>query len=115
MVAGEGREGARWFAGQIGDNACDRLGRTARALVRGDRRQAGDQPRWLAGSRETCARLVNGFVDETQWPANRLAQMSVACRYESASPPVMTYFFPVCPGSLSVTAATAAMSRVSTN
>src|SRR5256885_7714019 len=74
MVAGEGREGARWFAGQIGDNAGDRLGRTARALVRGDREQAVDQPRWLAGSRETCARLVNGFVDETQWPANRLAK-----------------------------------------
>src|SRR2546427_2216818 len=74
MVAGEGREGARWFAGQIGDNAGDRLGRTARALVRGDREQAVDQPRWLAGSRETCARLVNGFVDEAQWLANRLGQ-----------------------------------------
>src|SRR5438128_11044328 len=74
MVAGERREGARWFAGQIGDNAGDRLGRTARALVRGDREQAVDQPRWLAGSRETCARLVNGFVDETEWPAKRLAK-----------------------------------------
>src|SRR5437870_13808626 len=74
MVAGEGREGARWFAGQIGDNAGDRLRRTARALVDRDREQAVNQPRWLAGSRETCARLVNGFVDETQWPANRLAK-----------------------------------------
>jgi len=74
MVAGERREGTRWFAGQIGDNAGDGLGRTARALVRGDREQAVDQPRWLAGPRETCARLVNGFVDEAQWPANRLAK-----------------------------------------
>src|SRR5438105_11878758 len=74
MVAGERREGARWFAGQIGDNAGERLGRTARALVRGDREQAVDQPRWLAGSRETCARLVNGLVDEAQWLANRLAK-----------------------------------------
>src|SRR5258705_540221 len=75
MVAGEGREGARWFAGQIGDDAGDRLGRTARALVLGDREQAVDQPRWLAGSRETRARLVNGFVDETQWPADRGIRM----------------------------------------
>src|SRR5437660_4513523 len=74
MVAGERRERARGFAGQIGDDAGDRLGRTARALVRGDREQAVDQPRWLAGSRETCARLVNGVVDETQSPAHRLAQ-----------------------------------------
>jgi len=58
----------------IGDDARDRLGRTTRALVCGDREQAVDQPRWLPGSRETCARFVNGFVDETQWPANRRAQ-----------------------------------------
>src|SRR5438445_11852825 len=74
MVTGERRERARGVAGQIGDDAGDRLGRTARALVRRDREQAVDQPRWLAGSRETCARLVNGFVDEAQWPANRLAK-----------------------------------------
>src|SRR5207245_8275802 len=74
MGAGERRDRARGFAGQIRDDAGDRLGRPARALVRGDREQAVDQPRWLAGSRETRARLVNGFVDETQWPANRLAQ-----------------------------------------
>src|SRR5438477_3730627 len=74
MVAGERREAARWFAGQIGDDAGDRLRRTARALVRGDREQAVDQPRWLTGSRETRARLVNGFVDEAQWPANRLGK-----------------------------------------
>src|SRR5882724_11575765 len=74
MVTGERREGARWFAGQIGDNAGDRLGLTTRALVRGDREQAVNQPRWLAGSRQTCARLVNGFVDEAQWPANRLVK-----------------------------------------
>src|SRR2546429_4986701 len=74
MVAGERRERARGFAGQIRDDAGDRLGRTARALVRRDREQAFGQPRWLAGSRQTCARLVNGFVDEAQWPANRLAK-----------------------------------------
>src|SRR5438309_1742144 len=74
MVTGERRERARWFAGQIGDNAGDRLRRATRALVRGDREQAVDQPCWLAGSRETCARLVNGFVDEAQWLANRLGQ-----------------------------------------
>src|SRR6267143_4097573 len=74
MVAGERREGARWFAGQIGDNAGDRLGRTARALVRRDREQAVDQPRWLPGSRQTCARFVKGLVDEAQWLANRLGK-----------------------------------------
>src|SRR5882762_6238624 len=74
MVAGERREGARWFAGQIGDNAGDRLRRAARALVRRDREQAVDQPRWLAGSRQTRARLVEGLVDEAQWPANRLGK-----------------------------------------
>jgi len=36
-------------------------------------------------------------------------------RYESASLPVTTYFFRVCPCPVRVTAATAAMSRVSTN
>src|SRR5882724_12511042 len=106
MVAGERRERARGFAGQIGDDAGDRLGRTARALVRGDREQAVDQPRWLAGSRETCARLVNGFVDETQWPANRLAKDVRSLPVRECLTPVITYFFPVCPGSVSVTAAT---------
>src|SRR6267143_2745813 len=74
MVADERREGARWFARQIGNNAGDRLRRTARALVRRDREQAVDKPRWLPGSRQTCARFVKGLVDEAQWLANRLAK-----------------------------------------
>src|SRR5258708_30675640 len=74
MVAGERRERARGFAGQIRDDAGDRLGRTARALVRRDREQAVDQPRWLPGSRQACARFVKGLVDEAQWLANRLAK-----------------------------------------
>jgi hypothetical protein len=47
--------------------------------------------------------------------ATATSRIFVACRYESASLPVMTYFFPACPGSVSVATATAAMSRVSTN
>src|SRR5712691_13050966 len=74
MVAGERRERARGFARQIRDDAGDRLRRTARALVRRDREQAVNQPRWLAGSRQTCARFVKGLVDEAPWLANRLAQ-----------------------------------------
>src|SRR6266446_7800822 len=74
MVAGERRERARGFAGQIRDDAGDRLGRTARALVRGDREQAVYQPRWLPGSRQTRARFVKSLVDEAQWLANRLAK-----------------------------------------
>src|SRR5436309_1184971 len=74
VIAGELRKGARWLAGQICHNAGDRLGRAARALVCRDCEQAVDQPHRLAGIRETCARLVERLVNETQWPANRLAK-----------------------------------------
>src|SRR5258708_38711175 len=87
MVAGERRERARGFAGQIRDDAGDRLGRTARALVRRDREQAVDPPRWLPGSRQTCARFVKGLVDEAQWLANSLAtQVHPPPARESLSP-----------------------------
>src|SRR6478672_10809442 len=74
VIAGELRKGARWLTGQISDNAGDRLGRAARALVCRDCEQAVDQPRCLAGLRETCSRLVERLVNETQWPAERPAK-----------------------------------------
>src|SRR4051794_14697166 len=74
VIAGELRKGARWLAGQICDHAGDRLGRAAYALVCSDCEQAVDEPPWLASFRETGSRLVERLVNETQRPANRLAQ-----------------------------------------